>query len=527
VASVESRQLKSVSAHAIAAWVLAAVLFPSVGFCATGHIISATASDCYRGSTITLVVVVQNTSTFDWGCSWCPAYAIKVRATWGRKTEWVLYQETQLHSGDTTSVSFMIWPGPPDNGLHQLEVFLCPQASPGSCLYDPVDQTLVSFTVLEWPDLQLEGGAVFPHLVYPGDILATVFRLKNIGPGPAVRYSWVEVRLSQDRLFSQDPAVDPWVASRVIPPLPAGAFLDFCTTGMPDAPPGLMNVLVQCDVIDEVPESPFTNGEGNNLLIGQSQILIIRPELVVGTGTFQPPTTPRGSRVDVSFGISNTGNTSSPVCRADVYLVLDPNNPFLPSPWIANIAVDPIGPGGSAYTVGTYGIVPTDTTTGTYHVMVFLSGINDFNKDNNKGDLGRLQVTGGPYAPAANLVINRGSVQSLATAQNGRVHVSVTVANAGNKPAGASKMNLYLSANGVWRPTDPVWISNIAVPSLTPGGTYDYAADLAVPAWANGAYRVIARCNATNTVVEPDGDNTRDIGALSSLTGADHWSLYK
>ncbi|MBM3334248.1 hypothetical protein FJY63_06265, partial [Candidatus Sumerlaeota bacterium] len=214
---------RSPSSCVKAIWVVATLFLPSMGFCSRGQILSASASPTYRGSTVTLYLVVVNSSNFTWGTDLCPAYAITARPSWGLQgTEATGYSWFALGAGNTQSV-FWQWGefGPPDARTdHYLDVTLSAPESPGSCRYVVVDRSRVPLTCAEWPDLVAVGsvvsayGPVMAGLV--GSSLTATIRQTNLGPGPVLFYSWTEVRLSEDENY--DFSKDPWLASVLVEP---------------------------------------------------------------------------------------------------------------------------------------------------------------------------------------------------------------------------------------------------------------------------------------------------------------------
>lgn len=530
MAKVDSRKRRSVRVPVLVACVVAILFSSAVGFCASGQILSASAEPCYRGTTVTLHLSVLNTSSFAWGVDNCPAYMISVRTSWPGNGEMIGYRWAAVIPGIPDAATFVGGQGPPVTGTSYIEISLLAPESPGSCRYVLVDQARIPIECKEWPDLVIIG-SVAQTQGTTSDPLTISFRVTNLGPGPVIRASWVEVRLSQDRTFDFNNAVDPWVASQVVlPPMAPGEYRDYCTTGsVPDAPGGNLNIIMKCDVLNEVAESVPAGGENNNEFVVPTPFTIYRAELSVRAGAqpINPTTATIGSPIFVSFLIDNTGNLPSPVCVTEVWLSPYPAAPWAGQHWfdVATSAIQPV-----YFTPATAPwAVPYYVPPATYHVFAICDPqylVDEYDKQNNVRDLGTLLVSAAATA-RANLVVAQGRVTLGAGGQSRQAHVEVTVGNDGDEPASATKMALYLSSSGVWRPTDPVWASDISVPSLNPGASFDCSVNLSLPSWAKGNYRVIARCDAAETIEESDENNDRDIGALSSLTGADHWSLYR
>jgi len=531
VARVESRQQPFERLSVIVACALALLFFSTVGFCVTGQIISASAEPSYRGTTITVHLTILNTSNFTWGVDNCPAYIVSVRAPWfpaDNIEELVGYRWTAVPPGTADSVTFVGGKAPPDTGIHYLDLCLMAPESPGSCKYVIVDQTRIPLDTPEWPDLSVVG-TVLQQGGQRGDPMTISLRVKNLGPGPVVRAFWIEVRLSNDRKFDFNNAVDAWVASQVVlPPMAAGEYHDYCLVGqVPDAPGGNLNVIMKCDVLNEVAESLPSKGEDNNEFVVPTPFIIYRAELALMA---DPHPLNGYPLVFVAFWIANAGNLASPACTARVYLSPHPTKPR-EYHWF-DISVPPLDPNTSYCSTldpACPWLLP-NAPPADYHVLAYCDydppyAVDEYRKDNNVLDLGTIEILP-TTTTAANLVVLQGRIAPSGAASR-KARVSVSVANSGVKPASASKMALYLSASGTWRPTDPVWASDISVPALAPGKKFDYSGDLSVPAWATGAYRVIACCDATDAVAESDENNARDIGALSSPTGATHWSLYR
>lgn len=761
---------------------------PPGGFRAAGEIISAWAPPVYRTSdTLALNLQVMNTSNFDWGCERCPTYRVKIVPSWRPTSEWVVSRWVddqgnllRLRPGATDTNTWILLATPPAVGLYHLDVYLLAPDSAGSCQFVPVAVRTVSLQCVEWPDLQVENGSILQTSGWVGDPMTVSFRVKNFGPGPAVRSCWAEVRLSLDTKFDFSPA-DPWVASALVPPLAVGQSQDFCLRGVVpwNATTGTMNVIIKVDVLNEIPESPFFNGENNNeylipqtftvlgtqsvgpdlamvgasvfpinpqpgqsaqvlltiqnigtqttgatsadvsissdtagrvvipwisaipvrsLLPGESLTLMrqavlpaslrrqsyglfaivdparqvpdvnrannfrlilnaftmtgvdlvaqsvsIRPtngiprdwvfvglavrnagdmasgpfsaqvffttgaleiaftppipfltlaagamvsfadayqvpdglapgnymvrlkvncpndldprnnvldsglfrrsaaDLTVGAVTFTPPEGQAGVQVRLSIQVNNIGDrptSTDPLLgqtQTSVYLAENPFRSAGDQLWFS-LTVPRLGPVGGVpqgFPPETFTFVTTQTVPilpprpAGYRLLVQCDATNsvvEFNEGNNAIDAGRFRI----IIPGPDLLPSRGSVAPVVGAPSRRAHVTARIENNGNQPAVASKLAIHLSPDGVWRTNSPVWVQNIVVPALNPGQSFDYAADLAVPSWAKGAYRVIARCNSTNTVVESNTtNNTRDIGALNLITGSGNWTLYK
>jgi len=514
-------------------------LIPTLAPANSGQILSAWTEPCYRGSTFTLHWTVLNTSSFDWGCQYCPAYAIKVVPSWRQSLQWFLYEWAPpdpmnpsniipLRPGETASSAWHIFPGPPARGTHYLDLYLCPPDSPGACNYPPVDHVQIPLECVEWPDLAIVSGSVFQPAGRPGtDIITAVFRVQNLGPGDAVRTTWAEIRLSTDEEFDK---TDPFVVSTVVPPLAAGEYRDFCLWApVPsDAPGGKYYVLFKCDVLDEIPDesTALGGGEDNNLFRFES-FTVLRPELEVTGGPIVPESGPVGTAVHVSFYVSNIGTGPSPPCVATVWLSPDPQSTW-GYQWFS-VNVPALAPGGKYESLSDpsapWAMRPIDP--GTYHVLVLCDYVAPFQVDeadkaNNYLDLGTFTVEL-PSAP--DLVVTAGEISPESPAPGQTVYLTLRVENRGDVAAPESTLTIYLSPRG----GDLVNILNVTVPALGAGEARNIVLEATLPgSLPEGLCSIVAECDAGGAVAESDEQNNETIiGEIVGQTGAKHWSLYR
>ena len=544
MANVKSVPDRVLRACLLGAGVLAVLMAPTVALCNSGAFLGVTAEPCYRskgdpGSTITLRWTVLNTSSFGWGCDYCPAYMVRVVPSWPTAPDaWVLYnwaamdhlgQAIPIQPGQTDSRTWFLVPGPPNTGTHHLDIFLCPQGSPGACDYPPVDQVRIPLECVEWPDLVVESGSVFQSGGRPGvDLITAVFRVKNLGPGPAVRSTWTEVRLSDDDHFDFSQA-DPFVVSTVVPPLAAGEFRDYClwTTVPLNAAGGPKNVLFKCDVLDEIPDestalSFFNGGENNN-------VFLYRPFTVQAlevTGSVSRGTVDYGDTVRVSLSFVNFDDTAGKSFTASVRMVplstpgmISPIDLIEGLPWyqIPGISLAPAGWPNDSFQISDVHDVPF--TADTYSVAVWVPP--------PEGrpllyTIDTLEVTSGTES-APDLALASGQA-TLVSGQAGRlIRLSLRVENQGDQPAEASQLGIYLqdAQGGLTE------IATISVPSLGPGESHDVSTDVALPAGAPSSCDVVARCDVGGVVAESNEENNSTvIGTLEGATRVKRWFFY-
>jgi hypothetical protein len=304
---------------------------------------------------------------------------------------------------------------------------------------------------------------------------------------------------------------------------------------VPRMPPGNYRVTLFVDVNNQVAEFDELNNilDGGPFHISAPDLTVISTQLVpkgFGPGEGAPDTP-----TSYFITLRNIGDRTAPPTSTSVYLSRYPF-PRTPFPGVGDFLWFTARTGrlyadGKDHIVSGTVVVPSvpfpppsDVFPVGYRVLVQCDAtglIIETHEDNNILETGRFRIVTGP-----DLLIPRGSALHLPGTR--RAHVTVTITNRGNETAGASKMTLYFSPDGVWRSTDRAWIANVLVRALDRGATFNYSADLDIPAWATGAYHVIARCDATNVVAESDKtNNDADIGVLSPMTGASHWSLFR
>lgn len=563
----QSGMRRFLRAGAAVACALAMLAAATAGHANSGQILSAWADPTYRTvsdnqpATVTLHWVVLNTSAFEWGCSFCPMYGMRVVASWMPGEEWLLYEWTTdptgatmipLSPGATDAKTWMLVPSPPAvaPGVNYLDVYLMAPDQPAACGYSVVDMVRVYITVLEWPDLIIEGASFMPQEGESNiSVIRSIFRVRNIGAGPAWDSVWAEVRLSLDGTFDRDYATDPWVSSAYVPLLGPGQYMDFCTTGtVPDAPGGNLHVLFVVDVGTpdhpwdsggEVPEYPLgsPNGEGNNVFdsVARSKryFTIRRPELAITSGTLYQQSVIQGQNFQAYFKVQNIGGANSEACLAELRLSRD-------SRWDdADVLLDgqfavPVltpkmdDPANSFVEISPTVQAPLGVENLGSHLVlakVDVAGVvNEYagSLENNVFNLGGLQITAIP-AGAPDLMISGGFVRLASGGPMREVQLDLRVQNYGAEPAAASQLGVYLVDGGA-----SSWLSSLPVPGLAAGQSHDVSARIPLPSGAPSNCSVVARCDVDETVDESNEDNNEAfIGRLSLQTQAEQWMLYR
>jgi len=522
VASVESRQRKLPRVAIVAPFILAVLLSSAAGFAALGRIVSATAEPCYRASTITIHLSVLNTSGYPWGDAAHPAYILDNEGSWPPiHSTWMAYNLGIIPPGaqdDATFITYGDIKAPPDRGTQNwVDITVRVPDAPGSNNYVSIGTVRVPLVVEEWPDL-VAFGFVMEMGGGPGDPVNIALRVTNMGPGPVVRASWVEVRLSSDTLFQRDK--DPLMASQlVLPTMAPGESRDYFLTGqVPEGVgPGSWNVLVQCDVLNEVPESAPFGGENNNLDISPYPFIVlgfrtIGPDLVPTAAAVTPSTADAGQPVQVQITVANTGNRPSLDCFADVLLSSDTAG-LVTFPWLSGIFIPALAPG-AAFTATVSATVPQVLPLGRrpYHLVAQVDltnpKVSELTKANN-----RLVVPYGLRLAGTDLAAVAVSVRPSDGIPRDWIYVKFDVVNAGTNPTGACSAKVYLTtetATGVenWSLTP-----FIAIPTLAMDGSFHHELPYQVPSVPPGNYRIRLVVDANNQLNEFDeANNTLDGG---------------
>jgi subtilase family serine protease len=458
---------------------------PPGGYQLSGHIVSATADQCYRGSTITLHLIVINTSNFDWGSNFCPAYAIKITGPWVPNSPVTVYQNHRVGSGQIDRMTILLTPAPPNVGgaTNILAVSLEPQVRPTACTFVSVDQTLVPVTVVEWPDLILSGGLVMPPMGKVGELINVSFRETNRGPGPVVLESETEVRLSLDTEWNTS---DTLITSVTVPPpMAAGQFRDFCLrAAIPVVSPGNYFVLIMCDALNEVPESPLgnaTDGETNNVFVCPQRLSVLGADLAVTSASVIPAQAYQGEVVTLRYAVNNLGNTASVACRANIRLTSGP----IVYTWLRDLPVPSIPP----FTLRTLSIttqvlqVPV-LIPGPYNLVVEVDFTppyqnQEFNKQNNRLVVpNALQILG---VASTDLAVTGAWVTPTSAEKGDPVTINFTVQNIGRVPSPQTCFaNIYISSDTVGS-SNYLWRGPVTVPVLAGGQSRTIAVSATVP----------------------------------------------
>ncbi len=547
--TLSSRRQRTVGARALAACVLALFLSPALVFAQRGRIVSATMEPCYRSSTMTLHLAVVNTSGYQWGDPARPAYIVDYEASWlPIHSTWMGYKMGVIPAGVQDFATFITYgdiKAPPDRGTQNwVNVTVRVPDSPLSSNYVSIGTVRVPVVVEEWPDL-VSFGTPMNFAGGPGDPLNISLRVTNLGPGPVVWPSWVEVRLSTDTVLN--PTLDRWVVSQlIVPRMEAGESRDYFLSGVvpTNAPPGVYYVITQSDVRAELPESVPFGGETNNIQIFQVPFNVLAEPLpisgldVIAAAVSVAPSD--GIPMDwvyVRLTARNGGTVAAPDCTAQVYLT----TPTMTGPFrvalTPALALGPLAAGQSASHENAYQIPKNVLPPGLYMVVLEVSTSGAEVRTNNN------RVSGGLFEVSApDLVIGNVAFKPPEGMKGWTTSFTIQVMNLGNRPAptnplaAGTRIDVYLSRYPYRHTTDYFWFSRW-IPRLGPlngeaqgfpPSTFISSGSITIsnsipPLDSDPAgYRILVVADGNDNAVEwNENNNVLNAGRFRIITGPD------
>jgi subtilase family serine protease len=350
----------------------------------------------------------------------------------------------------------------------------------------------VGSTVAVGPDLVVASVTV-PTSAAAGSSIAVADTTKNQGGGSASA-SGTSLYLSANVLLD---GADVLLGSRSIGPLAADASDAGSTSVLIPAntPAGLYYIVAKADGAGVVGETQ----EANNVKF--SLAMKIGPDLIESS-TIVPTSAGAGFPLIVSDTVKNQGSGAAGASTTRFYLStnfsLDGNDVLLGSRSVPALAA------GATSAASTSLLIPADTATGTYFVLVQADASNDVveSAETNNVSYGTTRV--GPDLTVSWLT---GSTSAAAGAT---ISDTDTTRNAGGGAAGASTTRFYLSTNFTFDASD-ILLGSRAVPALAPGATNSGTVPLTIPAQtAPALYYIIAVADGDDVVPEiSETNNTR------------------
>ena len=344
------------------------------------------------------------------------------------------------------------------------------------------------------PDLVVSA-VTAPTVTAAGGSIVVTETTKNQGGGNATA-SVTRFYLSSNLFLD---AGDPLLGSRSIVPLAAGISDSGSTTVSiaADTPAGLYYVIGKADAATVVPETQ----EGNNTRF--SAAMKIGPDLIESS-VIVPTAAGAGVALVVTDTVKNQGSGAAGASTTSFYLslnvALDASDKFLGSRGVPALAV------GATNSAATSLVIPPDTATGAYFILVSADSANAVaeSAETNNTSYGITRV--GP-----DLTIS-GLTAPLSSVAGGTISATDTTRNAGGGAAGASTTRFYLSTNFTFDVTD-VLIGARSIPALGPAVSNAAPTSLTIPAQtAVGLYYIIAVADSEHVVAETgETNNTRSL----------------
>jgi subtilase family serine protease len=344
------------------------------------------------------------------------------------------------------------------------------------------------------PDLVVSA-VTAPTVTAAGGSIVVTETTKNQGGGNATA-SVTRFYLSSNLFLD---AGDPLLGSRSIVPLAAGISDSGSTTVSiaADTPAGLYYVIGKADAATVVPETQ----EGNNTRF--SAAMKIGPDLIESS-VIVPTAAGAGVALVVTDTVKNQGSGAAGASTTSFYLslnvALDASDKFLGSRSVPALAV------GATNSAATSLVIPPDTATGAYFILVSADSANSVaeSAETNNTSYGITRV--GP-----DLTIS-GLTAPLSSVAGGTISATDTTRNAGGGAAGASTTRFYLSTNFTFDVTD-VLIGARSIPALGPAVSNAAPTSLTIPAQtAVGLYYIIAVADSEHVVAETgETNNTRSL----------------
>jgi uncharacterized repeat protein (TIGR01451 family) len=278
----------------------------------------------------------------------------------------------------------------------------------------------------------------------------------------------------------------------VNPPIPES---DFSTGGSALAVTATSNDVI-AGVVQAIPEAATT---GADLVVSSGPAFNVPPNATV----------PAGSVVTFSsFTVENTGGqaTGGPF-KYGFYLSsteqIDPHTAVLLGSAIYSQSIQP-GPTNAATLAGGSFVIPAAIATGPYFLGVRINS-GDANAEEpvlfepEFNDSKTIPIVVGA---GANLVILNRTLTPSTLVAGQTTTASVTVANTGTAPAGASTTAFFLSTDTTLSGND-TQLGTVSVPPLAAGETATVQSALVVPPLApSNTYTVIVEADSSNSVPE-------------------------
>src|ERR1043166_1149350 len=286
---------------------------------------------------------------------------------------------------------------------------------------------------------------------------------------------------------------------------------------------GKVHILVKVDSTDVVPES----NENNN--VGDSELTVALPDLVVPTVTLTPTTVTPGGGVVVGITLQNAGqgNTLNNFAYS-IYLstdsVLSAGDTLLSGPTFVGALTAGTSTG---FSVGVS--IPASTPTGTVFILVKIDStdvIPEANEANNVGSAtlnvssatlnASLVTTTQLVNDLPDLVVPTVTLSPTTVTPGGGVVVGITLQNAGQgNTLNNFAYSIYLSTDSVLSAGDTLLSGPTFVGALTAGTSTGFSVGVSIPASTpTGAVFILVKIDSTDVIPEANEANNVTVAAL-------------
>jgi subtilase family serine protease len=314
------------------------------------------------------------------------------------------------------------------------------------------------------------------------------------------------------------------LGSAGVPPLAGGATATVTTLiRIPGGtPPGAYFIIARANATNTVTETDSPQ-QANNIRATQTALAVVGPDLVVTAATATPVATAPGKTVNVSSTVRNRGGQAAGGFDVGVYLSTNSTYDSGVDVLIATRRVTALAAGASSGPVVTPVVIPSNTSAGTYFLVVRADAGTEAleaSETNNVGATAAIQVVRPDLAVLS-------ITAPAATAPGLSVSVSHVVKNlaaaAGGAPGSTSR--LYLSTDATLDVGSATVLGDVPVGALAGGVAVTVTKVVTIPGGTTpGVYWIIAQSNATSSVAEADSPtqaNNEKATALPLTIGPD------
>jgi hypothetical protein len=349
-----------------------------------------------------------------------------------------------------------------------------------------------------------------PAQDFSGKPMNISWKVENDGAGPTAATAWVDAVYMSTLATLDDSAILLGKFPHQGAVAAGGSYpVNNQTVTLPVGVHGSYYFLVQTDVYGQVFENGATGNNVGATATAETVNLTPPPDLTV-TLVQAPATAQAGHSLTVTYHVNNAGAGPTPNYTWNDTVYLSPTTTYDPSTAIFFAQGTYQGglAAGKGYDNTVAGTLP-NTLKGPYYVLVDTDSGNvvfELNKSNNWGaSTGTTQVASAP----ADLSVTTGSAPAQ-TLAGSAVLVTWTVTNHGGGDTAVTAWvdNVYASASATFDASAVLLGSFPHYGLLKPGDSYSVTKLVNLPINLLGKYYLFIVTNATNTVYQPNQDNT-------------------